>query len=71
VTSGLGGVYPTGIPVGTVIGQAPEETGWERIYVLRPASNPESASHVLVLIQPSDSGVRGIFQAQPDSGGAP
>jgi rod shape-determining protein MreC len=38
VTSGLGGVYPPGIPVGTVIGQATEETGWERIYVVRPAA---------------------------------
>lgn len=49
VTSGLGGVYPPGIPVGTVIGPAPEETGWERIYVVRPAANPAAATQVLIL----------------------
>jgi rod shape-determining protein MreC len=51
-TSGLGGVYPTGIPVGTVFGQATEETGWERIYLVRPAANPEEATQVLVLRNP-------------------
>jgi rod shape-determining protein MreC len=49
VTSGLGGVYPSGIPVGTVFAQSSEETGWERIYLVRPASNPEEASQVLIL----------------------
>ncbi|MDH4349056.1 MAG: rod shape-determining protein MreC, partial [Gemmatimonadota bacterium] len=28
LTSGLGGVFPPGIPVGTVIGPVTEETGW-------------------------------------------
>lgn len=49
VTSGLGGVYPQGIPIGTVFGQAKEETGWERIYLLRPAANPGEASQVLIV----------------------
>jgi rod shape-determining protein MreC len=50
MSSGLGGVFPKGIPVGTVIGTAREEAGWERVYRLRPAANPGSASHVLVLV---------------------
>ncbi|HEX3275309.1 MAG TPA: rod shape-determining protein MreC [Gemmatimonadales bacterium] len=50
LSSGLGGVYPKGIPVGTVTGVVREEAGWERVYRLRPAANPGSAAHVLVLL---------------------
>jgi rod shape-determining protein MreC len=50
LSSGLGGVFPKGIPVGTVIGTVREEAGWERVYRLRPAANPGSAAHVLVLV---------------------
>ncbi|HXE58173.1 MAG TPA: rod shape-determining protein MreC, partial [Gemmatimonadales bacterium] len=49
VTSGLGGVYPHGIPVGTVLGVAREEAGWERTYAVRPAANPRAVTHVLIL----------------------
>ena len=61
VTSGLGGVYPPGIPVGTVVGQAQEETGWERIYVLHPAASPEAASQVLVLLGMTDTSLARLF----------
>jgi rod shape-determining protein MreC len=50
LSSGLGGVFPKGIPIGTVIGTVREEAGWERVYRLRPAANPGSAAHVLVLL---------------------
>jgi rod shape-determining protein MreC len=50
LSSGLGGVYPKGIPVGTVTGVVREEAGWERVYRLRPAANPGSVAHVLVLL---------------------
>ena len=50
LSSGLGGVFPKGIPVGTVTGTIREEAGWERVYRLRPAANPGSASHVLILV---------------------
>jgi rod shape-determining protein MreC len=49
LSSGLGGVFPKGIPVGTVTGTVREEAGWERVYRLRPAANPGSAAHVLIL----------------------
>ena len=49
VTSGLGGVFPRGIPLGTVQGILSESAGWERTYLLRPAVHPAQASHVLVL----------------------
>jgi rod shape-determining protein MreC len=50
LSSGLGGVYPKGIPVGTVTGLVREQAGWERVYRLLPAANPGSAAHVLVLV---------------------
>ncbi len=49
VTSGLGGVFPRGIPLGTVAGALSESAGWERTYLLRPAVHPAEASHVMVL----------------------
>jgi rod shape-determining protein MreC len=53
LSSGLGGVYPKGIPVGTVTGVVREQAGWERVYRLLPAANPGSAAHVLVLVASS------------------
>jgi rod shape-determining protein MreC len=53
LSSGLGGVYPKGIPVGTVTGIVSEQAGWERVYRLLPAANPGSAGHVLVLTSPA------------------
>jgi rod shape-determining protein MreC len=50
LSSGLGGVFPKGIPIGIVTGTVREEAGWERVYRLRPAANPGSAAHVLVLV---------------------
>lgn len=50
VTSGLGGVFPRGIPVGTVEGVLGESAGWQRTYLLRPAVHPAEARHVLVLL---------------------
>jgi rod shape-determining protein MreC len=50
LSSGLGGVFPKGIPVGVVTGTVREEAGWERVYRLRPAANPGSTPHVLVLV---------------------
>jgi rod shape-determining protein MreC len=53
LSSGLGGVYPKGIPVGAVTGVVREQEGWERVYRLLPAANPGSAAHVLILVAPS------------------
>lgn len=49
VTSGLGGVFPRGIPLGTVQRILSESAGWERIYLLRPAVHPAEATHVMIL----------------------
>ncbi len=61
LSSGLGGVYPKGIPVGTVTGVAREQAGWERIYSLRPAANPSAAAHLMVLSARTDSTIAAAF----------
>lgn len=57
-TSGLGmrfgGVYPRGIPLGTVVAIGDEQEGWSRTYVVRPAVHPASVSHVIILTQPTE-----------------
>ncbi|MEP7325646.1 MAG: rod shape-determining protein MreC [Gemmatimonadota bacterium] len=62
VASGLGGVFPQGIPIGTVMGVLREERGWERTYLLRPASHPMSISHVIILIARADSSAGKAFR---------
>lgn len=56
ITSGLGGVYPRGLPIGTVVGVARQSEGWERVYLVRPAAAPARVSHVLVLPAGTDWG---------------
>jgi rod shape-determining protein MreC len=55
VTSGRGGVYPRGLPVGVVLGIDEADTGWRKSYILRPAVRPESVTHVLVGRKPEGS----------------
>ena len=61
LSSGLGGVYPKGIPIGSVVGIAREQAGWERVYRVRPAANPSAASHVLVLTAPRETDLSPAF----------
>lgn len=50
VTSGLGSVYPRGIPIGVVIEEAEAREGWLRSYWLRPFVSPGESTHALVLV---------------------
>jgi rod shape-determining protein MreC len=61
LSSGLGGVYPKGIPVGTVAGVVREQAGWERVYRLLPAASPGAVAHVLVLISPPGATLERAF----------
>jgi rod shape-determining protein MreC len=65
VTSGLGGVFPRGIPLGTVIGVAAEAEGWERAYLVRPAVHPGAVTHVMVLTADGRAGIEDAFESRP------
>lgn len=55
VTSGHGGVFPTGIPIGSVAGVEGAETSWQRTYLVRPTVSPSEMEYVLVLGAPRES----------------
>lgn len=63
VTSGLGGVFPKGIPVGRVVRSIRDDETWERSYLLRPAADPAVVAHVLILRAPRDSALTQLFPA--------
>lgn len=72
VTSGLGGVFPRGIPIGRVAALADQEGNWRKSYWLAPMTEPGAATHVLVLTEGAGDDVGGVW-ADPiaDSVGAP
>ncbi len=49
LTSGLGGVFPRGIPIGVVLGEEKTSEAWSRTYLLRPAVYPPDVSNVMIL----------------------
>lgn len=50
LATGEGGIYPRGIPIGTILSVGGELAGWARTYVVLPAVHPASISHVIVLL---------------------
>ena len=48
VTSGRGGVYPRGVPVGRIEGQKEVDEGWHRSYWVDPSVHPASVTHALI-----------------------
>ena len=48
-SSGLGGIYPKGIPVGVVLAEIRTAEAWARTYLLRPAVNPAELTSVMIL----------------------
>ena len=71
LSSGLGGVYPKGIPIGRVVGVVREQVGWERVYRVRPAANPGVVAHVLVLTAPRPSALTDAFAGDTASSATP
>src|SRR3989449_5855751 len=64
LTSGLGGVLPRGVPIGTGVSVAGEAEGWERTYLIRPAVHRAALTHVVMLTGPPGRGhVSSVFQA--------
>jgi rod shape-determining protein MreC len=50
LATGEGGIYPRGIPIGTILSVREELAGWARTYLVLPAVHPASISHVIVLL---------------------
>lgn len=71
VTSGLGGVFPRGIPIGRIRDLADSQGEWRKSYWLDPMVEPGSATHVLVVTEVADEDGTGVWPSDPaaDSAG--
>ncbi len=69
VTSGLGGVFPRGVPIGRVVELMATEAGWSRSYLVQPWVLPDAVREVMVLVDRSgtDDLTRVWQPAVPDS----
>ncbi len=68
VSSGLGGIYPRGILIGTVIEELRSTAGWARTYLLRPAVRPSDITSVMILNPERNAeGVESVWAAQVES----
>lgn len=66
VTTGVAGVYPPGLTVGTVRELADEEAGWMKRYFVEPAVLPAETHVVLVWVRPPlDSLLESRAEAAP------
>ena len=64
VSSGWGGVWPRGIPIGTVLQEIKTSEGWARTYLLRPAVNPADVYQVMILRRDRlAKGVDGVWES--------
>jgi rod shape-determining protein MreC len=49
VSSGLGGVWPRGIPIGKVLEEVKTSEGWARTYLIKPSVSPADVGAVMIL----------------------
>lgn len=62
VSSGLGNVFPRGIPIGTVLRETKTVEGWARTYLIRPIVSPDAATAAMILLPPrAAAGVTGAW----------
>ena len=62
-TSGLGGAFPRGIPIGVVLRELKTAEGWTRTYLLQPSVNPARVTSVMVLTpRREDQRVESVWQ---------
>jgi rod shape-determining protein MreC len=61
-SSGLGGAWPRGVLIGTIMDALQEPESWSRTYLVRPAVNPAHVTSVMILLpQRSSQGVGNIW----------
>lgn len=62
VSSGLGNVFPRGIPIGVVLRETKTIEGWARTYLIRPIVSPDATGSAMVLLPPrAAAGVAGVW----------
>ena len=70
VSSGLGNVFPRGIPIGVVLRETKTVEGWARTYLIRPIVSPDAASAAMVLLPTrAAAGVTGAWSSASASEG--
>jgi rod shape-determining protein MreC len=68
ISSGLGGSYPRGIPIGTVLREIRTLEGWARTYLMRPAILPPDITSVMILSsQRTAAGLQSVWRSAIDS----
>ncbi|MBA3656092.1 MAG: rod shape-determining protein MreC [Gemmatimonadaceae bacterium] len=58
ISSGLGGVWPRGIPIGRIVQEIKTSEAWARTYLVRPAVFPADVTTVMILRL--DRGAKGL-----------
>jgi len=68
-SSGIGGAWPRGVLIGTVVSEVPEPESWSRTYLVRPAVNPAHVTSVMILTpQRAQQGVGSVWMSAPEPG---
>ena len=68
ISSGLGGVFPRGILIGTVMRELRTGRGWARSYIVRPAVRPSDITSVMVLSpERGAEGLESVWQARTEA----
>ena len=64
VSSGLGNVFPRGIPIGVVLRETKTVEGWARTYLIRPIVSPDASTAAMVLLAArAAAGVTGAWSS--------
>jgi rod shape-determining protein MreC len=69
VSSGFGGTFPRGVPIGTILRALADSSGWERSYLVVPAVRPVQVGTVLVLTSRGSPNDLSALWAPRDSAG--
>lgn len=68
MSSGLGGIFPRGILIGTVMQELKTTASWERTFLLKPAVRPPDVTAVLILHPDRNGdGVESVWRPGRDS----
>jgi rod shape-determining protein MreC len=67
-SSGIGGAWPRGVLIGTVVSEISETETWSRTYLVRPAVNPAHVTAVMILTpQRARQGVGTVWTTPPEA----